>query len=235
MISVLKRELGSYFALPLGYIFLCVFWVLGSGFFYFYSLQAGTADLSVLFGNLSYLLILVMPLLTMRLLSEEKRQKTDQLLLCTPTSTAMAVLGKYVAALVMLLLAMAGTLIYPILLSWLTPLAFGAAASCYLGFFLLGSSYAAIGLMMSAVTENQLTAAVLTLCAYMVLQLCEMAAASVVGSLGVIIRLFRLQTHFFQFTTAVFSPVDIAYFLLFDCAAVVLSICVMQSRKLAGR
>ena len=235
MISVLKREITSYFALPLGYIFLCVFWVLGSGFFYFYTLQAGTADLSVLFGNLSYLLILVKPLLTMRLLSEEKRQKTDQLLLCTPTSVAMAVLGKYAAALTMLLLAMAGTLVYPFLLSRLTPLAFGAVSSCYLGFFLLGSSYAAIGLLMSAVTENQLTAAVLTLCAYMLLQLCEMAAASIASPLGALIRLFQLQTHFFQFTTAVFSPVDAAYFLLFDGVAVVLSVCVMQSRKLSGR
>lgn len=77
MLGVIRKEWRAYFFTPTGYVFIAIFWLLGAAFFFLYNILAASADLSSLFGNLSYLFMLIVPLLTMRLLSEERRQKTD--------------------------------------------------------------------------------------------------------------------------------------------------------------
>ena len=98
MLSVICKEWRSYFFTPTGYVFVAIFWLLSTAFFFLYNILAATADLSALFGNLSYLFMLIVPLLTMRLFSEERRQKTDQLFYCSPVSLLSVVGGKFLAA-----------------------------------------------------------------------------------------------------------------------------------------
>ena len=138
MLSVMKRELRAYFYTPVGYVFTAIFWVLGASFFLLYNLMAASADLSSMFGNLSYLFMLIVPLLTMRLFSEEKRQKTDQLFYCSPTALASVVAGKFFAAMTVLVVALLGTGVYVGILLSRTALSFGMLAAHYLSFLLLG-------------------------------------------------------------------------------------------------
>ena len=108
MLSVIRKEWRSYFATPIGYVFIAIFWLLGAAFFFLYNILAATANLSSLFGNLSYLFMLIVPLLTMRLFSEERKQKTDQLFYCAPVTLWSVVLGKFLAAVGVLGVSLAG-------------------------------------------------------------------------------------------------------------------------------
>ena len=113
MTSVFWRELKQYFLTPTGYVFTGIFWLLGAAFFFLYNVLAASSDLSALFGNMSYLFMMIVPLLTMRLLSEERRSRTVQLLYCAPTSLARVVLGKFLAACAVLLVGR--LLLWPLL------------------------------------------------------------------------------------------------------------------------
>ena len=108
MIGIIRREIRAYFYSPAGYVFTGIFWLLGAAFFFLYNILAASADVTGLFGNLSYLFMLIVPLLTMRLFSEERRQRTDMLYFCSPTPLAAVVLGKFLAAMLMLLIALLG-------------------------------------------------------------------------------------------------------------------------------
>lgn len=115
MLAILKRELSSYFTSPIGYVFLAVFYFF-SGMFFYSVLYSNSTDISYVFSGMFTVLLFVVPLLTMRLMSEEKKQKTDQLLLTSPVSLTGLVLGKFLAAVCMYAIALAVTVVYSLIL-----------------------------------------------------------------------------------------------------------------------
>lgn len=239
MLSVLKRELRQYFHTPVGYVFLAIFWLLGAVFFFLYNVLSGSADLNQLFGNLTYLCMLIVPLLTMRLFSAERRQRTDQLLYCVPTPLPAIVLGKFLAAVCVLLIALAGTGLYVgVLARYAAPRA-GMIAAAYLGYLLLGAAYIAVGVLMSAMTDSQLTAAVLTFAANMLLQLAEMSAPSLhvpfMPFLPKLLGALSLNGRYAAIASGVVRPVDAGYFLLFITVALALTVYRLRRRRVSGR
>ncbi|MEG0457582.1 MAG: ABC transporter permease, partial [Oscillospiraceae bacterium] len=153
MVAIFKRELSSYFTSPIGYVFLGIFYVI-SGFFLFSTILSGTTDMSFIFSGMFIVLVFLVPILTMRLLSEEKKQKTDQVLLTSPVNLFSIVIGKYLAAFTVFLCGLSITLIYALVLAgnstsfdWLV--VFGN----YIGIILLGGCFIAIGLFVSSLTE----------------------------------------------------------------------------------
>ena len=239
MLSVMKRELRAYFYTPVGYVFTAIFWVLGASFFLLYNLMAASADLSSMFGNLSYLFMLIVPLLTMRLFSEEKRQKTDQLFYCSPTALASIVAGKFFAAMTVLVIALLGTGVYVGILLSRTMLVFGMLAAHYLSFLLLGAGYIAVGVLMSALTDSQVTAAVLTLAVNMLLQLVEMSAADMVVPylpfLPELLGCIALNSRYASLTSGVIYPTDVGYFLVFVTVLLSATVWVLARRRVKRR
>jgi ABC-2 type transport system permease protein len=131
-------------------------------------------------SSLTFIFLFLVPILTMRLLSEEMRQKTDQLLITSPLSITGFVMGKYLAAVAVFLITLLITVLYPILMSFF---AIGGLAGWeilggYVGFFLLGSSFIAVGLFFSSLTDNQLVAAVLTFAALLLIWILDIIAQS---------------------------------------------------------
>ena len=226
MPGIIRREWRAYFCTPVGYVFIAIFWLLGAAFFFLYNVLAASADLSALFGNLSYLFMLISPLLTMRLFSEERRQKTDLLYVCSPTPLASVVLGKFFSALGVLAVSLLGTGLYLLLLAQRAPLYPGMIFSHYLAFMLLGGATLSVGVLMSALTESQITAAVLTLAVNMLLQLAEMASASasapLVPFLPQVLDAIALNQRYAQIASGVIRPTDVAYFALFTTVMLLL-------------
>ena len=162
MLALLGKELKTYFLTPTGWIFMGVF-LLISGILY--SLQlvfAQSPEYASYLMSLLFLFILVVPLLTMRIFTDEKRFNTDQLLLTGPTGLWSIVLGKYLAALSVFLITTAVTLIYPILLSFHGRLDWPVIVGTYAGFILIGAAFIAIGVFVSEAVEGVVGAAVLT-------------------------------------------------------------------------
>ncbi len=165
MVAIIRRELRSYFVSPVGYSFIGFFLVLNGLMLLVTNLITGSPAYQFTIGSMSTWSLLAMPLLTMRLLSDEKRLRTDQLLLTVPVSVGQVVLAKFLAALAVFGGGTLITVIYPVALSFFGDLAVGRIIGAYLGYLLLGGAFIAIGIFMSSLTENQLIAAILTLAA----------------------------------------------------------------------
>ncbi|MBU8913237.1 MAG: ABC transporter permease [Spirochaetales bacterium] len=162
MTAILARELRSYFQTPTGYIFMGLFLLLTGFFFTMGNLMTGSSYYTSFLGSILFLYLFAVPLLTMRLLSEERRQRTDQLLLTSPITITDIVLGKFFAALVVYLLTLVVTVLYALVIGIFGDLAVWEAVGGYIGFMLLGSSFIAVGVLVSAVSENQVSAAFFT-------------------------------------------------------------------------
>lgn len=162
--AIFRRELRSFFTNPIGYVVLAVMFCISGYFFFYYNLSSNNADLTTVYVKLFSVVMLALPFLTMRLFSEEKRQKSDQALLTAPVSLTSIVMGKFLATLLLYVAALSITLVYAVVI------AFGKAIpdwtliiSNYLGLTLVGGLIIAVGVFVSALTESQVIAAMGTL------------------------------------------------------------------------
>lgn len=158
--AIFRRELEGYFNSPLAYIVLPVFLLLVGIFSLYFSdvLAGGVASMRLIFFWMAVLLALLVPAVTMRLFAEERRTGSLELLLTLPVTEGQAVLGKYLAAVVLLGLALLLTFSYPVTLAGLGELDWGPVLGGYLGLLLMGGAYAAIGTAASCLTGNQIVA-----------------------------------------------------------------------------
>ncbi|HAB61144.1 MAG TPA: ABC transporter [Lachnospiraceae bacterium] len=162
MLAIFKKELRSYFTCMIGYLFIGFFLAIVGVYFMAYNLQGGYANFEYVLNSMVFVFVILVPILTMRLLAEEKKQKTDQLLFTSPLSVNKIVVGKYLAVFAVFVSAMVITMFYPLILSKYGTVSFKLAYTGILGFVLVGAAYLAIGLFLSALFESQAIAAVVT-------------------------------------------------------------------------
>ena len=163
MIAIYKREMRAYFTTPIGYIFLAFFLATAALVFSLTTLYAMTTDVTGYFQVLLYGMIVLLPLLTMKLFSEERKQKTEQLLLTAPVSLFSMVFAKVLAAFTVYAGALTVTLLFFPILEIYGSVKLGMLFGNYLALLLAGMAFIAIGVFISALTESQLSAAVSTI------------------------------------------------------------------------
>lgn len=162
MTAVYKRELRSYLTSMIGYLFVFFILLLAGIYFSAYQLDAAYPKFEYTLSALTFVFLISVPILTMRTLAEERRQKTDQLLLTSPVSVGKIVMGKYLALITVFAIPMVILCLYPLIMSKFGTVSFGTAYTAVLGFFLLGCANLAVGVFISSLTESQVIAAVLT-------------------------------------------------------------------------
>jgi len=162
MFAIFKRELRAYFLTPIGYLYMGLFLLLTGIFFAFYNMFPQNSQFASFLGNILIIYLFTIPLLTMRLFSEEKRQNTDQLLLTSPVSITAIVCGKFLAALTVYCGTLAFTALYSVVIALYGDPQVWETVGSYIGFIFLGASYISVGIFVSTVTENQLTAALIS-------------------------------------------------------------------------
>lgn len=168
MRAIYKRELSSYFHSMIGYVFMFfVFFIVGI-YFRAYNLAYAYPTIAVTLSSVTFLFLIGIPVLTMRVFSEERKQKTDQLLLTAPVSVTKIVCGKYAALGTIYAIPVLVICVYPLILRSFGTISFTQNYTAILGFFLLGLANISIGMFLSSVTENQIVAAVLTFIAMFV-------------------------------------------------------------------
>ena len=163
MTAVFKRELGSYFKGVLGYLLAAFLLVFAGIYCMAYNLSGYYANFEYVLSAIAFIYLIAVPIISMRSLAEEKKQKTDQLLYSLPIRLSDVVLGKYLAMLAVLALPTAIMALYPLILSQFGAIAYSTAYGALIAFFLLGACLLSIGLFISSVTESQVAAAVITL------------------------------------------------------------------------
>ena len=234
MTAIFKRELKAYFTSPIGYVVLALIFALSGWYFYQYNMLYGMTDLSYVFSSiLSVILMLVLPVLTMRLLSDDKRQKTDQALLTAPVSLTGIVLGKFLAALLVFAIGLSITLVLAIIIAtkgvvvvWLEVL------GNYVGLLLLGGMIIAIGLLISSLTESQFIAALggflVSYSLLMVDALTTLSSASWVSS---VINFLSVTQRYNNFTAGIVQYDDVVFFLSMQALFLFLTVRVLDRKR----
>ena len=232
MKAIFKKEFDNYFNSPIGYIFIGIFILMASIFFTQRVILVGKASMANVFSDINFIYLFLAALLTMRLLSEEKNKKTDQLLLSAPVSITEIVLGKYFAALAVFGLTMLLSAIYPIILFIYANPSAGEMLSSYLGFILLWSSFIAIGLFISSLTESQMIAGVLTFAVLISINYAQSIKLFTDNAIFVgIFNAISLFSHYDVFQTGVISIKEVVYYISVSAAFIFLTIRVMDRRR----
>ena len=172
-----------YFSSMIGYVFTAFFVLVTAIYFSLQNILSLSPQFENVFNSVIMMFLILAPILTMRLLSEETKQKTDQLLLTSPVSVVGVVLGKFFAAVTVFIIALVITMLFPLILSFYGSIAVAQIIGSYIGFFLLGSSFIAVGLWISSITDNQIVSAVATFAAVFLLLMVETIVSSASGNL----------------------------------------------------
>lgn len=228
---VARRELGSYFASPVAYAVTAVFLLVMGFFFGFLLYYSREATLRYVFYNLTTILLLIGPALTMRLLAEERKSGTLELLLTAPVRDGEVVLGKYAAALILWALMLLLTLVYPLLLHTFGNPDPGPMATGYLGTFMLGAAIIALGVLASAVTSSQIIAALVAFGLSLLLWLADAVQGLVTGTLGNFFAYLSLSTHYVDFTKGIIDTKDVVYYITVIVAALFVATRTLESRR----
>ena len=215
MRAIYKKELRTYLTSMTGYIFMAVLLAVASLYFVADCLIGGYPVFGVVLSSVYFVLLIVVPVLTMRSIAEEKRQKTDQLLLTAPVSIWKIVAGKYLAMFTVFLIPMAILCLYPLILLQFGSVSLPMAYTAILGYMLFGGCCLAIGLFLSAVTESQVIAAVLTFGALFFLNM-STGIANLIGAegvLGQILSAICIYQPFINFVQGIFDLTGVLYYL----------------------
>jgi ABC-2 type transport system permease protein len=252
-LAVFRKEISNFFVSPIAYSVIAIF-SLVSGFFFWanvsfmslVSLQAASnpmlaqrinlTDIVIrpLTQNMAIILLFVMPLLTMRLFSEEKKSGTMELLLTYPIDDTAFVFGKFLASVALLLIMLVGAFSFPILLASVAQPDFGVILSCYLGLFLMGSAFMALGTFISSLTENQIVAAAITFGAAILFWVLSWTSSLVGQSTGMLLRQLSILEHLESFNKGILSAPDVSFFILFIAFFVFLCLRSLETHRWRG-
>lgn len=250
---IFKKEMRLYFTSPIAWVILTIFLLMSGYFFYsifaFFTmasmqsmmnpmmgreLNVTDSVLRPLFSNISVILLLVMPLITMRLFAEERRSGTIELLLTYPVRDGAVLVGKYLAALTLYISMLVVTLAYPALIMYFARPEWGPILTGYVGLLLMGATFLGVGIFASSLTENQIVAAIVTFGILLMFWVIGWSADYAGGTWAVVLRHLSLIEHFDSFAKGVFDTKDVIYYVNFTIVALFLTLRSLEARRWKG-
>ncbi|MBE6904490.1 MAG: ABC transporter [Ruminococcaceae bacterium] len=242
MIAILKKELRSMFLSPLAYVVIGGFTFLSAFSFLSSTLASMTSDVTSFFSSLVLWIIIIVAILSMKIFSDEKKSKTDQLLLTSPVSLTQIVLGKFLASYIVYLISMAITFIYMLIVVIFGQLEWGIVFANYLGLFLLGAAVVSIGVFVSSLTESALVSALLTLIilflsylassfAYVIVSFTTGLPEIIVSGISSFIGVLAIFDKYNTFASGMLDFTAIVYYLSITAIFLFLTVRVFEKRR----
>lgn len=212
--TILRREIKAYFSSPIGYILLAAFWALAGWYFYISVLMTATAELRNVYNAMGTISIFLIPMMTMRLFSEDKRLRTDQALLTAPISLWELVLGKFLSSMCVYAINVGIVLIYGITVSVFSKVEWPVTIGLFIGMMMFGGAMIAIGMFISSLTENQIIAAIGTFAVLLAVGILDNVAEIVSSPLmQAFLYAISFNNRFYDFTLGVIKLKDVVFFL----------------------
>ena len=234
MSAVFKREFKTFFTSPIAYFILAIIFFFAGYDFVLANVQYGMANLSYVFSRLfTVVLLIILPILSMRLFSEEKRQKTDQALLTAPVSLTGIAMGKFLAALSVFAVSISITLVFAIIIATQVTPDWMVIIGNFVGMLLLGGTILSVGLLISSLTESQFIAALGTFAVSFGLFSID-GATSLFGSgkvVTAIVDFLSISQRYNDFTIGVLHYDDILFFLTVQALFIFLTVRVLDSKR----
>lgn len=214
MVAILKRELSSYFNSAVAYVVMAVYFLFSGLFFSMICIENDTSSLSYVFGNMFIIILFIIPIITMKSFSEEKRQRTDQALLTSPTSLFEIVMGKFLGALVLFAICSLIFVVYALVISFFTSPDWAVVLCTVLGLLLLGSALIAIDIFISVLTESMIISAVAGMgVGLLIYMLSNLSSNITVDWIATIVKKIDFLTYYTNFTYGMLNLTDIIFFL----------------------
>ena len=225
MWAVLKKEFKTYFLSPIGYVFIGIFLAMFSILFYITTIYQGMTTFQyVFYYSAIYTLIFIVPLLTMRMFAEERKNGTEQLLMTSPRSMIGITLGKFLAAVGVIIITELLTFIYLAILCYFKVPDMPIVLTAMFGFLLMSMAYTAFGMFISSLTENQILAAIVTIAAFVLTWLAP--------NISTTLNSISLINLFYHFATGTFPITETINLVSMTIMFVILTMIVMKRRKL---
>lgn len=223
MLAVIKKEFKSYFYSPVGYVFIGLFLIMFSIFFYVDVFQYQSTNFEYIFYSGATILTFIVPILTMRTIAEERKTGTEQLILTAPISLTKVILGKFIAATLIVIITEICTFMYFGILCFFGMPHITTAISTLIGFLLLAMAYISFGIFASSLTENQIIAGILTI-GFFILSWFLPQFSSVFNN-------FSLINMFSKFPQGQIDIADTVTFITFTITCILLTLIILQRRK----
>ena len=224
MWTIFKKEFKTYFLSPIGYIAIGIFMLMYSIFFYITTIYYGSVDMGNLYyATARYGLLLMIPLLTMRMFSEERKNGTEQLLLTSPRSVTSIVLGKFFAALAVIFITLIFSIIYSVIVSFFGNINVPRTIVTMFGFLLVAMAAISIGMLASSITENQIVAAIITIVV--------LVAPWFLVDISSVFSSINLIDKFMSFPYGLISIADVVSLLSITVMCILLTIVLIKRRK----
>jgi ABC-2 type transport system permease protein len=228
-----RREVSSYFVSPIAYVAMALFLVISGFFFALADFRPGApAAMRSIFEVMMIILVFVIPIMTMRSISEERRTGTLETLLTAPVTDTQVVVAKFLGCWIFYLAMLAPTLLYLAALASFGNPDYGPVASGYIGLALLGALYVAVGILASSLTSNQVIAAVVGFVVLIVLALLgPWVGAAVPSPWRGIVQQASIRMHYIDFSQGVVDLVHVLYFVVLTLYALFITVKVLESRR----
>lgn len=230
-LAIWRREFRAYFNSPVAYFVIIIFLALVGTMFFIPFFSQDRVSMRSFFGLVPFLFVFFAPAITMRLIAEERRSGTIELLITLPVRDFDVIVGKFLAALSLLLVALALTLPYAVTISFFGPLDWGPVWGGYLGLILLGATCLAIGLMASSFTENQIVAFVIALFASMLFLMVDKFIAFLPATLAQWAEYLSFSKHFENASRGVIDSRDVVFYLSFTLLCLFLAFRSLEARR----
>lgn len=232
MRAILKRDFRAYFASPLGYVFIAGFTLVLNFNFFNTNIYTASNNLESTFYFIVFMLIFLVPILTMRTFSEEYKQKTDQLLLTSPVKPLGIVMGKFLSALGVFTIAMLFTLLYPVIIMFSGTINAATTIGNYVAIYAVAATYISIGVFISSLTENQLISCIVTLGVFLGLYMFDQLYEIVNSVLAKnIIYWFSVFRRYQSFASGIFSFSDLIYYISVSAVFIFLTVRVLEKKR----
>ena len=229
----MKRELSAYFKSPIGYVFIAVSFLFSGFFFWYFALSIGSTDVSFVFLGMFYVYMIFVPVLTMRLMADENKQRTDQLL-TAPVGLMRLVAGKFLSAYCVFMLGDIVMLIYGVVMSFLATVNWAIILGNFVALALIGAVFVSAGLFVSTLTESQMVAAIGSIALNAALSLITVIASIIpVQAIADIISKLAVFDRYYEFTTGIFSLSGVIFFISVVVVFMFLTVRVLERRRWA--
>ena len=223
MWSIIKKEVKTYFLSPIGYVYIGLFLAMCSIFFYLDVINYGSVQFEYMFYSAATILTFIIPILTMRMFAEERKTGTEQLLLTSPKSITSIVLGKFLSAVIVIIISEIFTLVYLAILFYFGTPHIQTVLVTLLGFLMLAMSYISFGMFASSITENQIIAGVITIGFFIITWF--------LPNFSMTLSTFSLINMFDKFPQGLIALEEIATYISFTVLFILLTIIVLQRKK----
>lgn len=231
MKAIFKHELRAYFNSPVVYVVISLFTVIASVYYYIGNISGRSADLSKFFDTMGIILLFIIPILTSRTISEDRKTGMEVLVITSPARLSGIITGKFLAVFSVFLLMAAVTIVYPLLLLLFAKFSILTLAGSYIGFILLGAAITAFGIFASSLTESQVTAAIVSFAGLLVMLIIQPIGAVLGGNLSKVLNWFSIFSRYEELNRGIFSLSTLLYYFSFVFIFLFLTVQISESRR----